>query len=261
MKERLQKILARSGYGSRRACEALIQEGRVSVNGERAILGSQADPAVDRIQVDGAALRAKEEFTYISLYKPRGVISAVSSPDPRPKVRDLVPVGGTLYPVGRLDADSEGLILLTNDGELANRLTHPRYGHEKEYKVLIARRPDAQQLAAWRRGVVLEDGFRTSPAQVRIVSLAGKGTWLRVIMGEGHKRQIRETASVLGLPVVKIIRVRIGSLQLGGLSPGEWRYLSAAEIASLKGKSPKGKSRPKKAETKPGKKGPSSQPR
>ena len=142
--------------------------------------------------------------------------------------------------------DREGLILLTNDGDLANRLTHPRYGHEKEYKVLLSRRPDAQQLAAWQRGVVLEDGYSTSPVQIRIKSLAGKGNWLRVIMGEGHKQQIRETASVLGLPVVKIIRVRIGSQQLGGLNPGEWRYLSATEIAALKGKSPKGKSRPDK---------------
>jgi 23S rRNA pseudouridine2605 synthase len=127
-------------------------------------------------------------------------------------------------------------MLLTNDGELANRLTHPRYGHEKEYRVLVARHPDQEQLDTWRRGVVLEDGHRTAPAVVRVESLAGKGAWLRVILREGRKRQIRETGSQLGLPVVKIIRIRIGSLQLGGMKPRDWRYLSSNEVDELKGK-------------------------
>jgi 23S rRNA pseudouridine2605 synthase len=149
-------------------------------------------------------------------------------------VRDLVGIPGTVYPVGRLDVDSEGLILLTNDGELANRLTHPRYGHEKEYKVLVARHPDDEQLEAFRRGVVLEDGHRTAPANVRVDTLAGKGAWLRVILKEGHKRQIREVCTLLGLPVVKLIRIRIGSLLLGGMKPREWRHLSPEEIKALK---------------------------
>ena len=142
---------------------------------------------------------------------------------------------GQLYPVGRLDWDSEGLVLMTNDGDLANHLTHPRYGHTKEYRVLIARRPDNEQLETWRRGIVLEDGHKAAPAQVRVESTAGKGAWLRVIMGEGRKRQIRETAAALGLPVVRIIRIRISSLSLGGLKPGEWRRLEPDEIGRLKG--------------------------
>jgi 23S rRNA pseudouridine2605 synthase len=123
---------------------------------------------------------------------------------------------------------------LTNDGDLANRLTHPRYGHEKEYRVLVARHPDQEQLANWRRGIVLEDGYRTQPAEVRLENYSGKGAWLRVVMREGRKRQIRETGSTLGLPVVKIIRVRIGALRLGGLKPRQWRYLESREIEALK---------------------------
>ena len=142
MRERLQKILARAGLGSRRACEELIVANRVTINGRIAQLGDKADPQLDRILVDRQPIPTIENSVYIALYKPRGVLSSVSSPDRRPTVRDLVDVPEHLYPVGRLDLDSEGLILLTNDGEVANRLTHPRYGHEKEYRVLVARRPD-----------------------------------------------------------------------------------------------------------------------
>ncbi len=233
MEERLQKILAQAGYGSRRACEELIKAGRVSVNGEIASLGSKADPKRDRIRVDRQPVKEREKLKYIALYKPRGVLSAVTSPDSRPTVRSLVPVPGALYPVGRLDVDSEGLILLTNDGELANKLTHPRYEHEKEYRVLVARHPDPEQLATWRRGVVLEDGRRTAPAVVRIEATKGKGAWLRIVMQEGRKRQIREIGSLLGLPVVKIIRVRIGNLHLGLLKSGQWRELTAQEVDAL----------------------------
>ena len=234
MEERLQKILARAGYGSRRSNEELIASGRVSVNGKIAVLGAKADPQRDRITVDGRPVKLEEQLLYVALYKPRGVISAVESPDPRQTVRDLVSLPGHLYPVGRLDADSEGLILLTNDGELTNRLTHPRYGHEKEYRVLVARQPDEAQLNAWRHGVVLDDEYRTQPAQVRLESLAGKGAWLRVILKEGRKRQIREMGLKTNLPVVRIIRVRIGSLLLGGLQPGQWRQLAEKEVAELK---------------------------
>jgi len=236
MEERLQKILAQAGYGSRRACEALIVAGRVCVNGQVAVLGSKADAEKDRILVDRQPIKAPEKLEYVALYKPRGVVSAVTSPDPRPTVRSLVPLPGTLYPVGRLDVDSEGLVLLTNDGELANRLTHPRFGHEKEYRVLVARHPEAEQLATWRRGVVLEEGYRTAPADVRLEATKGKGTWLRIVMQEGRKRQIREIGSLLGLPVVKIIRVRIGSLHLGLLKAGQWRRLTAEEIKALRAK-------------------------
>ena len=254
MEERLQKILSRAGLGSRRACEEIIASGRVRVNGQIATLGSKADPARDRIEVDGRPVAGGGPLVYVALNKPRGVLSAVTAQDTRPTVRDLVPVEGHLYPVGRLDMDSEGLILLTNDGELANRLTHPRYGHEKEYRVLVARHPDEEQLETWRRGVVLEDGYHTAPAEVRVQELAGKGAWLRVVMREGRKRQIREVGTRLGLPVVKIIRIRIGSLRLGNLKPREWRYLNEAEVAALKGwqggsKAAQGKTRrePKKS--------------
>ncbi|MBX3003041.1 MAG: pseudouridine synthase [Anaerolineales bacterium] len=231
--ERLQKILARAGYGSRRAAEEMIQTGRVTVNGEMAQLGDKADPARDAIKVDGSRLAAASAPVYYAVYKPRGVLSTTGGPEPRQKVVDLVPGGAQLHLVGRLDKDSEGLMLLTNDGALTQRVSHPRYEQEKEYRVLVARQPDAEQLATWRRGVVLEDGTRTRPAEVRVEYPFGKGAWLRVIMHEGHKRQIREIAGQLGLPVVKLIRVRIANLYLGSLKPGEWRPLSADEVRDL----------------------------
>lgn len=234
MEERLQKILARAGLGSRRACEELIAAGRVRINGQVATLGTKANPRSDRIEVDGRLISISDEMICIALNKPRGVISTVADPDRRQTVRDLVPISGHLYPVGRLDVDSEGLILLTNDGDLTNFLTHPKYGHEKEYRVLVARRPDNEQLETWRRGVVLVDGYHTAPANVRFESASGKGAWLRIVMREGRKRQIRETGSLIGLPVVKIIRVRIGNLYLGNLKPREWRYLSREEVLALK---------------------------
>jgi 23S rRNA pseudouridine2605 synthase len=234
MQERIQKLLAQAGYGSRRACEEFIIAGRVKVNGAVAELGQKADLAFDKVTLDGTALPKAEALTYIALYKPRNVISA-SEDQERQTVRDLVKVDGHLYPVGRLDYDSEGLILMTNDGDLTNKLTHPKFGHEKEYRVLLARKPDEKQLIAWRRGIVLEEGYTTQPCDVVFVSSAGKGAWVRVVMGEGRKRQIRETGRLLGLPVVKIIRMRIGTLKLGSLKPRMWRYLSETEIAELKG--------------------------
>ena len=238
MPERLQKILAQAGYGSRRACEDFISASRVRVNGQIAILGQKADPAVDKITVDGKPIAAAELLTYIALYKPRNVLSTVESErgDDRQTVRDLVDSPGHLYPVGRLDFESEGLVLMTNDGELTNQLTHPKFGHTKEYKVLIARRPDRDQLEAWQRGVVLEDGYKTAPADVRFESAQGKGAWVRVIMGEGRKRQIRETCKQLGLPIVRILRIRIGTLRLGNLKPRQWRHLTTQEVNELKGK-------------------------
>jgi 23S rRNA pseudouridine2605 synthase len=234
VKERLQKILSRSGMGSRRACEEIIAAGRVRVDGVVAQLGTKADPAQEQITVDGHPIKAPEKFVYIALHKPRGVLSTTSSKDTRPTVLDLVDVPEQVYPVGRLDVDSEGLVLMTNDGDLTNRLTHPRYGHEKEYRVLVARHPDQKQLENWRRGVVLEDGYHTRPAEVRQESFFGKGAWLRVVMREGRKRQIRETGRSLGLPVAKIIRIRIGSLRLERLKPREWRHLESQEIEDLK---------------------------
>ena len=138
------------------------------------------------------------------------------------------------FVVGRLDFESEGLVLLTNDGELANKLTHPRYEKEKEYRVLVAKRPDEDQLNKWRRGVVLEDGVKTAPADVRVIRQQGEGAWIRVVMKEGRKREIREIGKQIGLPIVKLVRVRIGSLTLGPLKPGEWVALKDEEVQALK---------------------------
>jgi 23S rRNA pseudouridine2605 synthase len=237
MAERLQKILAQAGYGSRRACEDFITAGRVRVNGKLAELGQKADPALDKITVDGKPIASAESLTYIALNKPRMVLSTVEPErgDDRKTVRDLLEIPQHVHPVGRLDFESEGLVLMTNDGDLTNKLTHPRFGHEKEYKVLLARRPDPEQLEAWRRGVILEDGYKTAPVEVRFESALGKGAWVRVIMKEGRKRQIRETCKQLGLPVVRILRTRIGSLRLGNLKPRQWRYLTMQEVSELKG--------------------------
>lgn len=245
-KERLQKILSRAGLGSRRACEKLIIEARVKVNGQVASLGEKADALVDDIRVDGVKITLPKGFQYYVVYKPRKVLSGKNRRDPRHTVRDIVPVEGHLFVVGRLDVDSEGLMILTDDGELAHYLTHPRFGVEKEYRLLVARHPDEEQLETWRKGVVLEDGYKTRPADVRVESHFGKGTWLRVIMHEGHKRQIRRVAERIGLPVVKLVRVRIGSVTLGKLRPGEYRALTLQEVHALKsGKNGK-KSPPKR---------------
>jgi 23S rRNA pseudouridine2605 synthase len=245
MEERLQKIMSHAGLGSRRACEELIVDGRVTVNGKVAQIGQKADPANDRIVVDGRVISQAEAPIYIALHKPRNVLSTVEaeSHDFRKTVRDLIPVDGRIYPVGRLDFDSEGLVLMTNDGDLANKLTHPRFGHLKIYRVLVARKPDNEQLATWRRGVVMEDGYKTAPADVTLEGSYGKGAWLRIVMREGRKRQIREIGSLLGLPVVRIVRIAIGSLRLGTLKRGEWRYLSDEELDELKGKGGPAKAR------------------
>jgi len=234
MEERLQKILAQAGFGSRRSCEELISAGRVKVNGKVIKLGDKADAAHDSVAVDNNPIPKRTPFVYIALHKPREVLSDVDPKDDRTTVRDLVKVSGHLFSVGRLDYDSEGLILLTNDGDLANKLTHPRYGHEKEYKVLLENRPKEEQLAIWRRGIVLEDGHRTAPAKVSIDGMAGKGAWLRVVLREGRKRQIREMGKLTGLHVSRIIRIRIGKLLLGDLKPGEWRPLTREEVLKLR---------------------------
>ncbi|NWG34945.1 MAG: rRNA pseudouridine synthase [Chloroflexi bacterium] len=236
MLERLQKILAQAGYGSRRSCEEMILAGRVRVNGSLAVLGQKADPLKDTITLDGKPIPAAEVLIYIALHKPRNVLSTVENEpgDGRRNVRDLVDVQENIHPVGRLDYESEGLVLMTNDGDLTNRLTHPRYGHEKEYRVLLAKRPDQEQIETWARGVVLEDGYKTAPVDVRLEATQGKGAWVRVVMQEGRKRQIRETCKQLGLPVVRIVRIRLGTLRLGNLKPRQWRYLTKAEVDELK---------------------------
>lgn len=234
MKDRLQKVLSRAGYGSRRKCERLIAAGRVSLNGQIASLGDRADGGVDEIRVDGQRIGEAVESRYVLLNKPRGVLSSLRSQGGHRIVRELVSLPGHLYPVGRLDLNSEGLLLMTNDGDLANRLTHPRYEHEKEYRVLVDRPPNERQLAMWREGVVLLDGQETLPARVELEGDGSDGAWLRVVMREGKNRQIREVADLLGLGVGRLIRVRMASLTLGDLSPGDWRELGAEELERLR---------------------------
>jgi 23S rRNA pseudouridine2605 synthase len=232
--ERVQKILSRAGFGSRRGCEKFIEEGRVTVNGKRISLGDQADPSRDDIRLDGKPVGKAEKKVYIAVHKPRNMLSLQDLNDDRPSVFDLVKDERHLYPVGRLDFDSEGLVLLTNDGELANRLSHPRYEHDKEYEVRVTRKPDDEQLNIWRRGIVLEDGYRTLPAEVEVKTFTKNGAWLRVVLREGKNRQIRRMGARINMPVRQIRRIRIGPLKLGKLQPGHFRYLRPEEIEELK---------------------------
>jgi 23S rRNA pseudouridine2605 synthase len=251
--ERLQKILARSGLGSRRKCEEFIKAGRVTVNGRTIVLGGKADPQIDDIRLDGDSIQVQDQPVYIILNKPLGVLSSLKSQGGHRTVIDLIDISERVFPVGRLDLDSQGLILLTNDGDLANKLTHPKFGHEKEYQVLLNRPPDSKQITTWRRGVTLQDGVRTFPAKVEILGKSGESRWLRVILKQGRKRQIRETAMALGLKVKKIVRVRIGPIRLGNLKSGLWRPLTNDEERKLRAslqrtprqlKSPRGKRGP-----------------
>jgi 23S rRNA pseudouridine2605 synthase len=234
MEERLQKILPRAGFGSRRACEELIRQGRVAVNGQVAQIGQKANPDRDRITVDGAPIQVKQPHTYAALYKPRGVLSGGGDGMGRPQIaRELVKLPGHLYPAGRLDLHSEGLLILTDDGELVYRLTHPRYEHEKEYEVYVEGRPDEKTLEQWRKGVFLE-GSKTAPAEVVVLRHEKDHTWLRVVLREGRKRQIRRVGAMLGHPVHQLIRVRIGPVRLGDLKPGQWRHLTEQELKQLR---------------------------
>jgi 23S rRNA pseudouridine2605 synthase len=235
MEERLQKIMARAGFGSRRANEELLKNGRVQVNGQVAHLGDKADPDTDLIEVDGRRIKLKEKLVYVALNKPKGVLSSTEDEmdKGRPTVRDLIPIPGHLYPVGRLDRQSDGLMLLTNDGDLAHKLTHPRYGHEKSYLVLVDGQLTPEQLQQWRNGVLL-DGEMTAPADVKVLTPHKDGSWLQIIMREGRKRQIRRIASLFDLNVRQLTRERIGPLQLGDLKPGVWRHLTAGEVTQLR---------------------------
>lgn len=235
MEERLQKLMAQAGIGSRRQNEKLIEAGRVRVNGRVATLGDKADPEKDRIEVDGQRLKLpQQKQLYIALHKPKGVISSLEDEldEGRPTVRDLIDVPGHLYPVGRLDKQSTGLMLMTNDGRLAHHLTHPRYRHEKTYEVVVEGRIPPEALEQWRRGVMLDERL-TAPAKVRMIQQQKSFTQLEVVMREGRKRQIRRIASMLGHPVTRLKRVKIGPLELGDLKPGQWRHLRPEEVASL----------------------------
>jgi 23S rRNA pseudouridine2605 synthase len=227
--ERLQKVLAAAGYGSRRVCEELIADGRVTVNGEVAVLGRRVDADVDRIEVDGTPVPVRPGLVHYVLNKPRGVVSTAKDTHGRPTVVDLVPAEPRVYPVGRLDADTEGLLVLTNDGDLAQLLTHPRHGVEKEYLAHVDNgRVSAGALRRLRDGIELEDGF-TAPATV---SQPEPGL-LRITIHEGRNRQVRRMCAAVGHPVRRLVRVRIGPITDHRLAPGSWRPLAQDEVRSL----------------------------
>jgi 23S rRNA pseudouridine2605 synthase len=233
MKERLQKAMARAGYGSRRTCEELIRSGRVLVNDTVSQLGDKVDLAKDMVIIDGRKMTDPETLVYFILNKPTGYLSSTRSQGGNPTVLDLVSSDSRIYPVGRLDMESEGLLLLTNDGELTNVLTHPRFAHQKEYRVLLDQKPNTDQLKQWKQGVLLQDGYRTKPVKINLEGDSEDGCWVRIVMTEGRKRQIRETAGALGLNVVRLVRVRMANLELGDLPIGKWRRLEQAEIEAL----------------------------
>ncbi|HZU78741.1 MAG TPA: pseudouridine synthase [Acidimicrobiales bacterium] len=226
--ERLQKVLARAGYGSRRACEELIESGRVTVNGDVAVLGRRVDTTEDRVAVDGAPVPLLPGLVHYLLNKPRGVITTADDPQGRPTVVSFVPEQPRVFPVGRLDADTEGLLVLTNDGELAQRLTHPSFGVDKEYLAEVEGKPGPAALRTLREGVELADG-RTAPATVGVL---GPGV-LRIVIHEGRNRQVRRMCDAVGHPVRRLVRTRIGPLTDASLAPGEWRPLTPAEVRAL----------------------------
>ncbi len=251
--ERLQKVLAHAGVASRRQCEELILARRVRVNGKIVSeLGTQVDPARDRVEVDGAVIRA-EKKTYVILHKPKGYLSDIDEARGKPLAIDLVSARERLYAAGRLDANSEGLLLLTNDGDLAHRITHPRYQQEKEYLALVEGNPSEETLARLQQGIWYE-GERLRVDSVKMIRHLGEiarqhhwnearrgETWLRIVLHEGKKREIRHMCGAVGHPVHRLIRVRIGTLELGALPVGEWRTLSAREVRELMSNKPQGK--------------------
>ncbi len=236
--ERLQKVLAHAGVASRRHAEALMDAGRVTVNGQVVRqLGARVDPHADDIRVDGRAVRVAPEHTSVLLHKPAGPVTTASDPQGRATVLDLLPDElrtRRLYPVGRLDRDTEGLLLLTNDGALALRLTHPRYALPKEYHALVHGRPTPVALADLRRGVLLPGEARpTAPARAWVLRAEGEGTWIGLELHEGRNRQVRRMLTAVGHPVRRLRRVRIGPLTLGELPLGGWRLLTAEEVDGL----------------------------
>jgi 23S rRNA pseudouridine2605 synthase len=233
MTERLQRALARAGYGSRRTCEELIAAGRVRLNDTVATLGDKVDIEHDAVAVDGLSVNLDPNVRYYALHKPAGVLTTMNDPQGRPDIRPYLPGDGPrVFPVGRLDRDTEGLLILTNDGDLANRLMHPRFGVEKEYLAEVNGAPSAKHLARLRAGVELEDGPARATS-ARIVGRSGDRGAVRLVMTEGRKREVRRLLAEVGLPVLRLIRVRVGPVHLGQLTSGTARELTHAEVVAL----------------------------
>jgi 23S rRNA pseudouridine2605 synthase len=224
--------MAHSGLCSRRAAEELIRAGRVSVDGSPAHLGQKIDPATARVEVDGIPLPVRPDLVYYLVYKPAGVVSTASDPQGRPTVVDLVPGATRVYPVGRLDADTEGLIILTNDGDLAARVTHPRYGVSKTYVARVAGSPGKPALRALTTGIQLDDGPARA-LRARLLGQQGGEALVELVMGEGRKREVRRLLEAAGHPVLGLVRTAIGSITDRSLRPGAWRPLSLDEVRSL----------------------------
>ncbi len=236
---RLQKFLASATRFSRRKAEEAIQQGRVTVNGRLVTeMGTKIDPAADTVTLDNEPVKLEEKKVYLLMYKPRGVLCTTNDPEGRPVVGDLLEnVRERVFPVGRLDMDSEGLLLLTNDGDLALKLMHPRFEVKKTYQVLTERSPSDSQLAMLRQGVMLDD-TTAIPLEVRISKLQGRKTWVKVVISEGKKRQVRRMFEKVSLRVLRLRRVALASLTLRGLKPGTYRSLTPYEIRQLKAGEP-----------------------
>jgi 23S rRNA pseudouridine2605 synthase len=230
--QRLQKLLARAGFGSRRACEELISAGRVTVDGAVARLGARADPSTQRIELDGVPVVVRDDLVYYLLNKPTGVVTTADDPQGRGTVVELVPREPRVFPVGRLDVDTSGLLVLTNDGELAQLLTHPRHGVPKTYLAEVDGVPGGGALRTLRRGVFLDDG-PTAPAAVRVVQRRGAGAAVEITIHEGRTRQVRRMFDAVGHPVRRLVRTRIGPLHDRTLPPGAWRALRSREVRAL----------------------------
>ena len=234
MNVRLQKILASAGAASRRAAEELIVTGRVTVNGKIVTeLGTKADPASDDVRLDGERLKSQQPQV-LALHKPMGIVTTLSDPEGRPTIRDLLPRDyDRVFPVGRLDFKSSGLLLLTNDGDLAARLMHPRFRIARTYRVKVDRHPSLAALARLRRGVKLDDGV-TGPAEVAVERVLPGKAWLRVTIREGKRREVRRMFEAVGHPVDRLVRVRFGPIDLGDLPTGRWRRLGERDIDALR---------------------------
>jgi 23S rRNA pseudouridine2605 synthase len=230
--QRLQRLLASAGFGSRRLCEELIEAGRVEVDGQLVTkLGSTVDPDTSKVRVDGVILK-KQKLVYYAVNKPTGVVTTNSDPHGRPRVVDLVPKSERVYPVGRLDRSSEGLILLTNDGDLAQKLTHPKFGVRKVYRVMVAGRVDGETMKRMRQGIFIAEG-RVSVEGAKVVKARGKATEMEIILREGKNREIRRILARLGHKVLQLRRIAVGPLRLGDMPPGAYRIVSREEVRKL----------------------------